>query len=92
MPMSNCYNATAPNWHPKIIRMASSYTCQKAKIIVVLVVCIEQGPELRWLHHMDIGNPPFRTPYKAPLVHTEEYIYAFCDNNEFAWCHQVMYR
>jgi hypothetical protein len=25
---------------------------------------------------MDTGNPPFRTPYGAPWVHTEEYIIA----------------
>jgi hypothetical protein len=58
---------------PNIIRMALSYICQKAKTIVVLVVCGSQRPELRWLTHMDIGNPPFRTPFGAPQVHMEDY-------------------
>jgi hypothetical protein len=53
--------------------MAFSYICQKAKTIVVLVVCCSQQPELRWLPHMDIGNPTFRAPFGARQVHTEEY-------------------
>jgi hypothetical protein len=59
---------------PNIIRMAVSYICKKAKTIVILVECFSQRPELRWLNHIDKGNPPIRTPYGAPLVHTEEYI------------------
>jgi hypothetical protein len=58
--------------------MALSYICQKAKTIVVLVVCCSQLPELRWLPHMNIGNPPFPTPFGARrivLVHMEEYYY-----------------
>jgi hypothetical protein len=39
---------------------------------VILVVCFSQPPELRWLPHMDIGNPLFWTAHGAPLVHTEE--------------------
>jgi tRNA nucleotidyltransferase/poly(A) polymerase len=34
---------------PNIIRMALSYICQKAKTMVVLVVCFSKRPELRWL-------------------------------------------
>jgi hypothetical protein len=60
---------------PNIIRMVLSYICQKAKTIVVLVVCCSQRPELRWLPHMDIGNPPFGAPFGACQVHTEEYEY-----------------
>jgi hypothetical protein len=56
-----------------MIRMASSYICQKAKTIVVLVVCCSQRPKLRWLPHMDIGNPPFRTPFGVRQVNTEEH-------------------
>jgi hypothetical protein len=50
---------------PNTIRNALSYIYQKAKTIVVLVVCCSQRPELRWLPHMDIGYPPFRTLYGA---------------------------
>jgi hypothetical protein len=53
--------------------MALSYICQKAKTIVVLVVCCPQRPELRWLPHMDIGNPPFRTSFGAGQVHKEDF-------------------
>jgi hypothetical protein len=60
---------------PNIIRMALSYICQKAKTIVVLVVCCAQRPKLRWLPHMDMGNPPFRAPFGARQVHTEGYSY-----------------
>jgi hypothetical protein len=52
--------------------MTLSYICQKAKTIVVLVVCCSQRPELRWLPHIDIGNPPFRAPFGARQVHTED--------------------
>jgi hypothetical protein len=61
---------------PNIIRMASSYICQIAKTILVLVVCCSQRPELRWLPHMEIGKPTFRAPFGARQVHTEEYISA----------------
>jgi hypothetical protein len=53
--------------------MALSYICQKAKTVVVLVVCCSKRPELTWLPHMDMGNPRFRTPFGARQVHTEEY-------------------
>jgi hypothetical protein len=36
---------------PNIIRMTLSCICQKAKTVVVLVVCCSQRPELRWLPH-----------------------------------------
>jgi hypothetical protein len=55
---------------PNIIRMALSYICQRAKTAVVLVVCCSQRPELRWLLHMNIGNPSFRAPFGARQVHT----------------------
>jgi hypothetical protein len=58
---------------PNIIGLVLSYICQKAKTIVVLVVCCSQRPKLRWLPHMDIGNPLFRAPFGAHQVHTEEY-------------------
>jgi hypothetical protein len=63
---------------PTITGMALSYICQKAKTIVVLVVCCSQRPELRWLPHMDVGNPPFRTPFGACQVHTEELLLYYC--------------
>jgi hypothetical protein len=53
--------------------MALSYICQKAKTIVVLVVCFSQPPELRWLPHMDKGRPPLTGPYGPLQVHTEDY-------------------
>jgi hypothetical protein len=58
---------------PNIIRMALSYNCQRAKTVVVLVVCFSRRSELRWHPHMDIGRPPFRTAFGARQVHTEEY-------------------
>jgi hypothetical protein len=64
---------------PAIIGTALSCSCQKAKTIVVLVVCCSQRPELRWLPHMDVGNPPFRAPFGARQVHTEEYTLVFID-------------
>jgi hypothetical protein len=57
--------------------MAFSYICQKAKTIVVLVVCCSPQPKLRWLPHMDIGNPTFRAPFGARQVHTEDNIPKF---------------
>jgi hypothetical protein len=57
---------------PNIVRMALSYICQRAKTTVVLVVCCSQQPEIRWLPHMDIGNPPFRAPFGARQVHKED--------------------
>jgi hypothetical protein len=59
---------------PNISRMPLSYIWQKAQTIVVLEICFSPGPELRWLPHMDLGNPPFRTPCGAPQVHTKDYI------------------
>jgi hypothetical protein len=58
--------------------MVLSYICQKAKTIVVLVVCCSQRLELRWLPHMDIGNPTFRAPFGARQVHKVEYGREFC--------------
>jgi hypothetical protein len=52
--------------------MGSSYICQKAKTTVVLVVCCAQRPEIRWLPHMQIGNPTFRAPFGGRQVHTED--------------------
>jgi hypothetical protein len=47
-----------------MIRMTLLDICQKAKIIVVLVVCFSRQPELRWLPpHIDIGEPLFKEPY-----------------------------
>jgi hypothetical protein len=43
--------------------MTVSDICQNAKIIVVLVVCFSWQPELRWLPHIDIGEPPFQEPH-----------------------------
>jgi hypothetical protein len=57
---------------PNNIRMVLSYACQKAKIIVVLVVCCSQRP-LRQLPHVDVGNPPLRPPCGPRQVHAEEY-------------------
>jgi hypothetical protein len=61
---------------PNIIRMALPYICKKTKTIWIRWYACHscaQQPELRWLPHMDTGNPPFRTPCRAPLVLTEDY-------------------
>jgi hypothetical protein len=62
---------------PNMIRMASSYICQKAKTVVVLVVSFSWRSELRWHPHMDIGRPPFGNPFGARQVHPEEYIVTY---------------
>jgi hypothetical protein len=49
---------------------------QKAKTIVVLVVCFSRQPELRWLplHCIDnIGEPPFQEPYGSIQKYVKEY-------------------
>jgi hypothetical protein len=46
---------------PNSIRMTLSDICQKAKTIVVLVVCFSQ-PNLRRLPHIEVGKPPFQEP------------------------------
>jgi hypothetical protein len=79
---SACADVKMPQFNsseivPNIIGMALSYICQKAKTIVVLVVCCSQRPELRWLPHLDRGNPPVRAPFGARQVHTEEYKVAY---------------
>jgi hypothetical protein len=45
-----------------MIRMISSDICQKAKTIVVLVVCVSRRLEPRWHPRMDIGKPSFEKP------------------------------
>jgi hypothetical protein len=67
-----CLRAAGDILVPNIIGMALSYICQKAKTIVVLVVCFSQRPELRWLPHMDIGRPPQTGPYGPVTEHTED--------------------
>jgi hypothetical protein len=46
LPVLKCYKSTAPNWDQTL-----SDICQIAKTIVVLVVCVLQQSELRWLPH-----------------------------------------
>jgi hypothetical protein len=48
---------------------------QKAKTIVVLVLCFSRQPELRWLplHCIDIGKPPFQEPYGSIQKYVKEY-------------------
>jgi hypothetical protein len=60
---------------PNMIRMKFSDICQEAKTIVVLVVCASQGSDLRWLPHIDIGEPQFQEPYGCIWKHSEEYYY-----------------
>jgi hypothetical protein len=57
---------------PNIIRMTLSCICQKAKTVVVLVVCCSQRPEPRWLPH-GYRQPSVSVPFGACQVHTEEY-------------------
>jgi hypothetical protein len=50
---------------PNMIRMTLSDVCQKAKTIVILVVCLPWPLEHKSHPHMGIGRPPFEEPYGA---------------------------
>jgi hypothetical protein len=47
---------------PNIVRVILSNTCQKAKTISIFVACFSRPSELRWLAHIDVGEPPFQEP------------------------------
>jgi hypothetical protein len=55
--------------------MALSEVCQKAKTIVILVVCLPWPSEHKSHPHMGIGRPPFEEPYGSAGVHTEDYYF-----------------
>jgi hypothetical protein len=57
---------------PNIVRMALSDVCQKAKTIVMLVVCLPWPLEHKSHPHMGIGRPPVEEPYGSSGVHTED--------------------
>jgi hypothetical protein len=56
---------------PNIIKMTLSDNCQKAKTIVVLVVCFSR-PNLRRLPHIEVGEPLFQEPYGSIQKYMDE--------------------
>jgi hypothetical protein len=62
-----CYNSTAPNWYQTL-----SDIFQKAKTIMDLVISFSWRPELRFLPHIDIGEPPFHEPYGSIQKYMED--------------------
>jgi hypothetical protein len=55
--------------------MTLSDVGQKAKTIVILVVCIPWPLEHKLHHRMGIGRTTFEEPYGSSGVHTEDYYY-----------------
>jgi hypothetical protein len=54
-----------------IIRRTLPDVCQKAKTIVILVVCLQWPLEHKQHTHMGIGRPPFEEPCGSSGVHTK---------------------
>jgi hypothetical protein len=51
---------------------AGTIIVQKAKTVVILVVCLPWPLEHKSHPHMGIGRPPFEEPYGSSGVHTED--------------------
>jgi hypothetical protein len=57
-----------------MLRLTLSDVCQKARTVVVLVVCLSRRRELGWLHHIDIDDRLVQEAFGARKMNMEEYV------------------